>query len=407
MSSNHWKRAPLTGCLMLALAAMSLFGQGIQSREYTGLDKYVTQGRPANLSFAGVRAAEFLTIPVGARGIALGDAYTAVADDISAIWYNPAGLGLMENAQIMATIVDYTMDLTYSFVGGATPVGDGRVVLGGFFGYLDIGEMKITTVENPNGDGRVFGAYDFQMGGSVALTFSDRFTGGLNLKYVHQDVFNNISGNAFAIDAGGIYHTDFAGREIKLAFAVQNLGTNITMDGPVLNAPIGAEGRGETGTATVPDGYGDYSTDPEAIMRRTVREGAYRTHTYHLPTVVKLALSYNLYSSANTNLLVTGEFDRNNYMPTSYSAGTELNYNFTSYLSGAARLGWKIQTDEFTQDADNFGVAYNGDDPTFRGLSFGGGIKRNIRSRTLEFNYAYRNKGRLSADNFFSVAFGF
>ena len=42
-----------------------------------------------------------------------------------------------------------------------------------------------------------------------------------------------------------------------------------------------------------------------------------------------------------------------------------------------------------------------------RGLSFGGGIKRAFGSKFVEFSYAYRNKGRLSADNFFTVSFGF
>ncbi|MCE5270461.1 PorV/PorQ family protein [bacterium] len=407
MSSKYMKHTLLTAAAALLAMVGSLLGQGIQNREYTGLDKYVTQGRPDNLSFAGVRAAEFLTIPVGARGIGLGDAYTAVADDISAIWYNPAGLGFLQNTQIMGTMVDYTMDLKYSYLCGATPVGDGSVVLGAFFGYLDIGEMKITTVSTPNGDGRVFGAYDFQMGGTVAYTFSDRFTGGLSLKYVHQDVFNNLSGNAFAIDAGGIYHTEFAGREVKLAFAVQNLGTNVTMRGSLLDVSVSPEGRGETGEASIPDGYGDYSNDPLAIMRRTTREGQYKTHTYHLPTVVKMALSYNLYTSGGLNWLATGEINRNSYMPLSYSTGSEVSFNFTEYISAALRLGWKIQTDEYTDDTDNTGIAYNGDDPTFRGFSCGGGIKRNVKGKTLEFNYAYRNKGRLSSDNFFTVAFGF
>ncbi len=407
MSRKYMKHLALAAAALL-VTVMPLLGQGIQNREYTGLDKYVTQGRPDNLSFAGVRAAEFLAIPVGARGIGLGDAYTAVADDISAIWYNPAGLGFMQNTQIMGTMVDYTMDLRYSYLCGATPVGDGSIVLGGFFGYLDIGEMKITTVSTPNGDGRTFGAYDFQIGGTVAYTFSDRFAGGLSLKYVHQDVFNNLSGNAFAIDAGGIYHTELAGREIKLAFAIQNLGTNVTMGGSLLDLAVSPEGRtDENGEASIPDGYGDYSTDPLAIMRRSTREGQYKTHTYHLPTIVKMGLSYNLYTSGSLNWLATGEINRNSYMPVSYSTGSEVSFNFTEYISAALRLGWKFQTDEFTADADNTGIAYNGDDPTFRGFSFGGGIKRSVNGKTLEFNYAYRNKGRLSADNFFTVAFGF
>jgi Type IX secretion system protein PorV len=393
----------LAACVVLSFVTVPLCGQGVLRREYTGLDKYISQGRADDASFVGVRAAEFLTIPIGARAIGMGSAYSAVADDISSIWWNPAGLGFLENSQVMFTVVDYTMDYNYSYLAGATPVADGRVVLGCFLGYMNYPQMEITTVSQPNGTGSYFNAYDFQMGGSLAYTFSDRFMAGINVKYVHQDVFNNISGNAFAIDAGGIYHTTLMNREVKFAFAIQNLGTNIQMSGPNMELNVGPETPG----GSVPDGYGSYGDDPDAISRRESRRAAYVTHTYHLPTSVKMAVSYNVFTSENANLLVSGEIWRNSSIPISYSTGTEMNYNFTPYLSGSLRTGWKIQTDEYDKDADDFGYTYLGDDPTFRGLSFGGGIKRMWADKSIEFSYAYRNKGRLSADNFFTVTFGF
>jgi hypothetical protein len=383
----------------LLITSSGLFGQGVMRQEYSGLDKYLVQGRPESASFVGVRAAEFLTIPVGARGIALGSAYSAVTDGISSVWWNPAGLGFLDNREVMITVVDYTMDLTYTYGAFATPVGDGRVTLGAFFGYLDVPEMKITTTNSPLGTGRTFNAYDFQMGASLAYNFSDRFIGGLNMKYVHQDVFNNISGNAFAIDAGGIYHTALLDREVKFAFAIQNLGSNITMRGSNLIVDVPPEGAG--------GGYSDFSSDPTAMSRRASRDAVRLTHTYRLPTTVKIGLSYNLLTSEKVNLLVTGEVWRNSYIPISYATGTELNYNFNPVVTAALRMGWKIQTDEFTDDKDQYGYSYFGDDPTFRGLSFGGGFSRKIGAKSVSFNYAYRNKGNLSADNFFSFSFGF
>ena len=394
----------LLACGILAIMPVStLYCQGVQPREYTGLDKYIGQGRPSSSSMVGTRAAEFLSIPVGARAIALGSAFSAVADDISAIWWNPAGLGFLESTEFMFTHVDYTMDFTYSYVAGATPIGDGRIILGGFFGYMNYPEMEITTVSSPNGTGSYFSAYDTQLGGTVAMNFSDRFMAGLNVKYVHQDVFNNLAASAFAIDAGGIYHAELLDREIRFAFTVQNLGTNMTMTGPNLYFDVGPETSG----GDVPDGYGDYSTDPTAISRRHTRKAQYLTHTYRLPTSVKVALSYNLLTSEKVNWLAAGEIWRNSGIPMSYSIGSEVSYGFTPFTSAALRGGWKIQTDEFTDSQDAFGYEYLGDDPTWRGLSLGGGVKRNWGSRFIEFSYAYRNKGRLSADNFFTVSFGF
>jgi hypothetical protein len=396
-------RALMTALSFLVLAVLPLVAQGTARQDYTGLDKYLTAGRPSDASFVGVRAAEFLTIPVGARGIAMGSAYSAVADDISSIWWNPAGLGFLQNRELMLTIVDYTLDLTYSYGAFASPVGDGQLVIGGFFGYLDIPDMEITTVATPEGTGDYYNAYDFQMGGSVAYNLSDRFTGGLNLKYVHQDMWNNIGGSAFAVDAGVIYHTELADRNIRFSFNIQNLGTNITMRGNNLLEEIGPEDRG----GDVPKGKSDWSQDPYQFSPRNSRLAYRQTHTYRLPTVLKIALAYNLYTSEKVNWLACGEFWRPSYIPISYATGTELNYNFTPFLSGALRLGWMVQTDEYTESTDQSGFDYLGEDPTWRGFSFGGGIQRQIDDMHIRFNYAYRDKGRLSADNFFTISFGF
>jgi len=396
-------RALTTACVFLSFVTATLFAQGVPRQDYTGLDKYLPQGRIEDASFVGVRAAEFLTIPVGARAIAMGSAFTSVADDISSIWWNPAGLGFVDQKQVMLTVVDYTLDLTYSYGAAAFPVADGNVVLGGFFGYLDIPDMEITTVSSPDGTGNVFNAYDFQAGGSFAYHLSDRFVAGLNCKYVHQDVYNNVGGSAFAIDAGAIYHTELADKEIRFAFSIQNLGTNITMHGPNLLYEVGPENRG----GRWPSGYSDYSTDVYAFSRRGTRQMYLRTHTYRLPTVLKISMMYNLFTSEKVNWLAAGELWRNNNIPISYAAGSELTYVFNPTISASLRGGWKIQTDEYTEDTDMQLINYEGEDPTFRGLSIGGGIKRSFAGKFVEFSYAYRNKGRLSADNFFTMTFGF
>ena len=403
MLSKTATRIILTACMLIAFAALPLLAQGVAQQDYSGLDKYPTQGRADALSFAGARAAEFLTIPIGARGIGMGSAFTAVADGISAIWWNPAGLGFLEQKEVMLTVVDYTLDLTYSYAAFATPVGDGSVVLGGFFGYLDIPDMEITTIRNPEGTGEVFNAYDFQAGGSVAYNLSDRFIAGLNAKYIHQDVWGNLAGNAFAIDAGAIYKTELMDKEIKFSFAVQNLGTNITMRGPNLLSAVGPEDR----DYELPTGYEEFGNDPMAFSRRNPRQVYYKTNTYRLPTTVKIAVAYNLYTSEKANWLASGEIWRPSYIPVSYAAGTEVTFNFDKLTSAAMRIGWQIQTDEYTEASDDFGYEYYGDDPTFRGISFGGGIRRTFSGRTVEFNYAYKNKGRLSADNFFTISYAF
>lgn len=397
-------RALITVCVVTVFMGTAVFAQGVARQDYSGLDKYPVEGRGDNFSFVGVRAAEFLTIPVGARGIGMGGAYSAMSDGISSLWWNPAGLGFITGKEVMFNVVDYTADLTYSFLAAASPIADGRLVIGGFIGYLDVPDIEITTVHRPEGTGSFYNAYDFQMGGTLAYTMSDRFIGGLTMKYVHQDVWGNLSGSAFAIDAGAIYHTELADREIRFSFTIQNLGTNITMRGPKLLAAMGPEDT----NFDFPTGYENYQTDPEAMSRRNARQGYLKTNTYRLPTSVKLSLAYFLYTSEKTNWAVVGELQRPNYLPLSYATGTELTYSFDVVTSAALRMGWAIQLDEFDGTADEFGYEYLGnDDGVMRGFSFGGGIQRGWGSKSIQFDYAYKNKGRLASDNFFTIRVGF
>ncbi|HLA40008.1 MAG TPA: hypothetical protein VJ417_08425, partial [Candidatus Glassbacteria bacterium] len=122
-------RALMNAVAILSFVTVPLLAQGVARQEYSGLDKYPVQGRPESASFVGVRAAEFLEIPVGARGIGMGSSYSAVADDISSIWWNPAGLGFLNKREVMVNVVDYTLDLTYSYAAAAAPLLDGNLVI--------------------------------------------------------------------------------------------------------------------------------------------------------------------------------------------------------------------------------------------------------------------------------------
>ena len=175
------------------------------------------------------------------------------------------------------------------------------------------------------------------------------------------------------------------------------------MTGPNLIKEVGPEDR----EGDMPDSYSNFEGDPYAFSRRSNREVMWLTHTYRLPTVVKLSLAYSLYTGERTNWLASGELWRPSYIPISYAAGTELTYNFDAFTSAALRMGWMVQFDEYDEAVDQFGYEYLGDDPTFRGFSLGGGIQRTWYGKTIRFNYAYRNKGRLSADNFFTITLGF
>src|SRR6202142_2086172 len=82
--------------------------------------------RPSSLwafgsSDVGTSGAEFLKIGPGARPAGMGEAFTGVADDIHAIYWNPAGLGTLKTAEITGMHMQYFQSIQYEFAAFAYP----------------------------------------------------------------------------------------------------------------------------------------------------------------------------------------------------------------------------------------------------------------------------------------------
>jgi len=67
---------------------------------------------------AGISTAQFLKIGVGARASALGDAFVAIANDVSALYWNPAGLVQFKNDEIIFSHNKWVVDINHDFLGG-------------------------------------------------------------------------------------------------------------------------------------------------------------------------------------------------------------------------------------------------------------------------------------------------
>src|SRR5277367_6256666 len=66
---------------------------------------------------------QFLQIPAGVRGPGMGGAFTAVADDTTAPYWNSAGLAQIQGGEIDLLHVSYLESIDYEFIGGAIPFG--------------------------------------------------------------------------------------------------------------------------------------------------------------------------------------------------------------------------------------------------------------------------------------------
>ncbi len=78
----------------------------------------------------GTTAAEFLLLAPTARGAALGASYSALATDLSAMYYNPAGLAQLAQPGVMGSSMSYVADTRLNWVGFAIPFGGGSKAFG-------------------------------------------------------------------------------------------------------------------------------------------------------------------------------------------------------------------------------------------------------------------------------------
>lgn len=186
---------------------------------------------------------EFLTWGVGARASGMGEAFCAVADDATAIHFNPAGLGFLKKPAFVGVHSDLYPDLdsgmSHSFLGYAQPVGKNTFGLG--LNYLNTGEHIITD-DSPDGIG-TFKWYDLAAIFSLAHSFSDNFSVGANLKYIYSEVYY-IKRKAYAGDLGLLYKTPVKG--LNLGATIENIGSKIyyidepQADGLPANVKVGA-----------------------------------------------------------------------------------------------------------------------------------------------------------------------
>src|SRR4030066_1696025 len=92
---------------------------------------------------AGTSAAKFLSIGVGPRANAMGGAFTSLANDASAMYWNPAGIALIDQYQAIFTYTKLFADINLNYFGIVIPADEF-----GSFGVsvtaLNYGEMDVT-----------------------------------------------------------------------------------------------------------------------------------------------------------------------------------------------------------------------------------------------------------------------
>lgn len=288
---------------------------------------------------AGTSSATFLRIGIGARAEGMGEAFVAVANDPSAIYWNPAGLASLQRRELAFSHVEWPADIHYEHITAILPSRRLGGSLAVQFGVLGTSIDETTELE-PFGTGRTFSYSDVVGGVAYSRRWTDKLLVGLGAKFVREDLGSQVGGpttHAVLFDVGSIYYLGLG--SVRIATSLTNFGSALR--------PSGNYTSPYDGTSSSYDAF-----DPPLMFRYGVAFEPVENASQRLTT------SFEVNQPADNEQLV--------------KAGAEWAYRGTFELRG----GYNFRADAMK-------------------LSAGAGFTRDVGSVRAQVDYAYTDGGAL------------
>jgi hypothetical protein len=179
-----------------------------------GLPHAAAAGDPGSAGFLSLR------LGTGARAAGMGDAFVSLADDATAVYWNPAGIASVSTTSLALQHNEWldTVRVESAAVAHATEVG----VFGLHFSGMYMDEIERT--EGPSGQpAGTFNVYEIATTGAYAHKIRDWDVGGA-IKWLHSGL-DDVSADGWAVDVGARYHTKISG--LTFGAAAQHLGPDM------------------------------------------------------------------------------------------------------------------------------------------------------------------------------------
>ena len=306
----------------------------------------------------GTSMANFLKIGVGARATAMGDAYVALSNDISSIYWNPAGLATLKNNEALFQTTNWLLGTHLYFFGACYRI-PSIGTIGLSINSFSSGDIQETTIWEPDGTGRKFNTSNFLGGLTYSRQMTDRFSVGITLKYISERLDRESAGSV-AIDVGGIFVTNFF-NNMRIGFTLANMGTRMQLRGSGLTV--------------------QYLMQPGVKYVRS----QLGTDPWDIPLLFRYGLAMDIFNKDNIRLTIASDVMDSRDFSARINTGCELAIRDMLF----ARAGYRFRYDE-----GNF--------------TFGGGLNLKLPQKIgLKLDYAYTDFGILKNTQMFSIIFTF
>jgi len=240
----------------------------------------------------GTSTSSFLKIGIGARPIGMGEAFVAVCDDVSSIYWNPAGLGQIEFKEVSVMQNKWVEGINYQFFGYSMPIRRAKTEkklkaktpaekknvtteyglklthygsIGISASYLSMGDIQgyygqealDSQIGKPSkllsaSDMAGIISYGRQVTGSQVTPRSERLFVGGSIKLISKTLAYK-SAQGFAADVGCLYKPAMTKGKLSFGLNVQNIGTGLMFEAETSPFPLNVK----VGTAYKWDLYGN------------------------------------------------------------------------------------------------------------------------------------------------------
>lgn len=315
----------------------------------------------------GTGGAPELLIPVGGRDLAMGGASIATTSGIDALFWNPAGIARSPyGANLLFSHMSYIADIGVEYGAGSVSF-EGLGTIGISVKSISVGDIAVTTEQNPDGTGQTYSPQFFVAGLTYARRLSDRISVGVTGNFVAERLAQ-VNANGVAFNVGIAYENLGSLNGLSLGVVVKNIGPSMTFSGP---------GLYQSATAA------DQLRGPQFYTRDAA--------PFELPSTIEIGLGYRApMGGENSALQISTSFQNNNFSDDEYKVGAEYGYNNMFFVRG----GW-----DFAPTASQNAYIY--------GPTVGAGVMINSEDINIGFDYTFRHTEYFAGNHVVSVKLGF
>jgi len=277
---------------------------------------------------AGTSSLQFLKIGAGARATAMGESFVAIANDASALFWNPAGLTQFSQDEVTVGHTSWFADIRHQVLGAVYHVtADDAVGLSVISLHMD--DMERTTETQPFGTGTYFSYGDLAIGVSYSRRLTQQFSFGATVRYV-EETLDVLKMRGVLVDVGTYYWTGLG--TTRFSAVVTNFGSQVK----------------PTGSVTI---YGGQTIS--------------QFQEFTPPTMFRFGFAMEPYQDEANSVTVSAQLNHPNDNSENVSLGAE----YSLMKQFFARAGYKINVDE-EQFSVGLGVE-EGVGPVQVGLDYG------------------------------------